>query len=124
MAMLKFDFGTLPVPRLAKGPPSVSEMGPLRVLDPDGFSVNATFTLPLLMEWLPLNVCFSNVVASPELPPPHAEIVIATNAAHSRASALRRTALRADTVANLPLWFAIWRRRLESDLVRAPRLAG
>src|SRR5947209_4617084 len=113
-AMSKFDFGTFPFPKLVKGPPRVSETGPLTVLDPDGFSVRSTFTFPLLMACVPLNVCCRRELASPELLPPHAATATATIAALSRTNTARASGLRADTDANLPLRLPIGRRPLDS----------
>ena len=111
IAMLKLDFGTFPLPKLAKGPPRPSEIGPLIVVEPDGFTVRSTFTLPLLMACVPLNVCCKRELASPELLPPHAAIAIAAIAALSRVNAPRTNGLRGDTDANLPLWLPIGRSR-------------
>jgi len=60
---VKFDFGSLPVPRLANGPPKLSVSGPLSVLDPDGLTDRLTLMLPLLTVCLPLNVCLRRIDA-------------------------------------------------------------
>ena len=60
---VKFDFGSLLVPRLVNGPPKPSVSGLLSVLEPDGLSDRLTFTLPLLTVCLPLNVCCSRLLA-------------------------------------------------------------
>src|SRR6185437_9078783 len=66
MAMVKFDWGSLPVPRLWKGPLMLKLIGVVKVLDPEGFSVKLIPRTPLLTG-LPLaNVCLSRACASPE----------------------------------------------------------
>ena len=83
MLMLKFDAGNWPFPRLWNGPPKLSEIGPLRVREPDGFTVRLRFRLPLVTVCEPLNVCLSRLFASvPELLP-HALSPIAAEAISS-----------------------------------------
>src|ERR1700759_2409985 len=70
MATLKFDCGSLPVPRLWKGPLMLKLIGVVKVLEPVGVSVKLTPSTPLLTG-LPLaKVCLSRVCASPEEPDP------------------------------------------------------
>src|SRR5438270_8601297 len=83
MEMLKFDCGSLPVPRLWNGPPKLNAIGLVIVLEPDGTSVRLKFRLPLLTLCEPLKVCLSRLLASLELPP-HALRAAAVAATTSR----------------------------------------
>jgi hypothetical protein len=94
---VKLDLGSLPVPRLWKGPPNPIEIGLRRVRDPDGVRVRATLSVPLFTLWLPLNVSRSSFSASPEeLLPPHP--VAKKQAAKSGKSAPRRNVLARLTI--------------------------
>ena len=66
---MKFDCGSLPFPRLWNGPPKLSVIGALSVLEPDGSTLSTMLSLPLLTLCAPPNVCFRSVAASSELPP-------------------------------------------------------
>jgi hypothetical protein len=69
MAMVKFDWGSWPLPRLWKGPLMLKLIGEVKVLDPDGFSEKLMPRTPLLTG-LPLaKVCLSRLCAFPEPEP-------------------------------------------------------
>src|SRR5689334_3782162 len=63
MLMLKFDFGSLPLPWLWKGPPKLRLIGEVSVEEPEGLTVRLSARLPLLTVWAPLKVCSSRLVA-------------------------------------------------------------
>src|SRR3954451_10565552 len=65
--MVKLDAGRLPLPRLWKGPVRDREIGPLSVLDPDGFAVRLKVRLPLETLCEPLKVSLRSVCGSAEV---------------------------------------------------------
>ena len=67
---MKFEAGSLPVPRLWKGPLMLKPMGPLKVLEPDGVRVSETLRTPLLTGWPLAKVCLMSDCASPDEPEP------------------------------------------------------
>ena len=64
MLMLKFEAGSLPLPRLWNGPPKLTVIGVRSVLEPDGLTVRLKLRLPLLTACVPLKVWLSSDLAS------------------------------------------------------------
>ena len=54
----------MPLPPDWNGPPKLSLIGPLTLLDPVGLIVSARLMLPLSILWLPSNVSLSRLAAS------------------------------------------------------------
>ena len=63
---VKFDSGSFPVPRVWNGPPKLSVIGPLSVLDPDGSTVSIRLRSPLVTLWVPVKVWLRSVFGSAE----------------------------------------------------------
>src|SRR5690242_3439445 len=92
MLTVKFDCGSFPTLEFSNGPPKLSLIGPLSVLDPDGSTVTARLRSPLEILCEPVKVCLSSVAASPleeELLLPHAATAIEARTAKSTAATTR-----------------------------------
>src|SRR5690242_323490 len=92
MLTVKLDCGILPALEFWNGPPKLSLIGPLSVLDPDGSTVTARLRSPLEILCEPVNVCLSSVAASPldeELLLPHAATPSEARTAKTTAAATR-----------------------------------
>jgi hypothetical protein len=72
----------------------VSVIGELNVLEPEGVTVRLTLRFPLSYLCVPLNVCFSRLVASPPELDPHAASATTVSAAPANANADLRALFR------------------------------